>query len=321
MTDRSVLVTGGAGFIGSHLVESLVRDGAAVTVLDSLRDGDVTNLGAVRERVTLVVGDVRCATTVQGVIDACRPQAVYHLAANASVPGSVSDPAHDYETNAAGTFVLLDALRRAGGCERFVLASSGAVYGQPERFPIRESDPPEPISPYGASKLGAEVAGRMFWRVYGVPVVVARLFNCYGPRMARFVVLDFLRKLRADPNALEILGNGKQVRDFTYVSDTVEGLRVLAERGRPGDAYNVSSGRSCSVTELAECLLATLGQAGRARLTYTGTSWAGDAQRWEVSIERLQTLGYRPAVDLRQGLALTAAWFHAAPREAAPPCR
>jgi UDP-glucose 4-epimerase len=306
---NSVLVTGGAGFIGSHLVESLVRDGAAVTVLDSFRDGKATNLEAVRDGITVVEGDVRSAAVVDRVIAACRPEVVYHLAANASVPASVADPAHDYETNACGTFVLLDALRRVGGCERFVLASSGAVYGQPERFPIRESDPPEPISPYGASKLSAEVTGRMFRRVYGAPVVIARLFNAYGPRMARFVVLDFLRKLQADPNNLEILGNGEQVRDFTYVADTVAGLRILAERGEPGEAYNLSSGTSCSVTDLAGCLLATLGLAGRTRLSYTGASWTGDAQRWEVSIERLEALGYRPGWPLADGLRRTAHWF------------
>ncbi len=307
-----VLVTGGAGFIGSHLVETLVRDGADVTVLDSLRDGHVANLEAVSRQIHLVEGDVRSPAAMEQVIADSRPRVVFHLAANASVPGSVSDPAHDYETNATGTFVLLEALRRAGGCERFVLASSGAVYGQPERFPIREADPRDPISPYGASKLGAEVTARMFWRVYGVPVVVARLFNAYGPRMARFVVLDFLRKLQADPNTLEVLGNGNQVRDFTYVADTVEGLRTLAGRGEPGEAYNVSSGRSCSVTELAHCLLETLGLTGRTRIAFTGASWTGDAQRWEVSIERLQALGYRPRVLLRHGLEQTARWFKGA---------
>jgi UDP-glucose 4-epimerase len=285
----------------------LTADGARVTALDNLRDGSAANLtGPLAE---LVVGDVRHTADVTAVIERIRPRVVFHLAANASVPRSVDDPAYDFEANSAGTFVLLDALRRTGGCERVVLASSGAVYGQPTEFPIRETASLRPISPYGASKLNAEVTARMFWEVYRMPTVIARLFNAYGPRMARFVVLDFLRKLRKNPDELEILGDGRQVRDFTFVSDTVQGLRLLAERGEPGEAYNVSSGQSHSVTELAHRLLEVRGLAGRVRLRYTGSSWAGDAQRWEVDIARLVALGYRPQIDLTAGLAMTANWY------------
>jgi UDP-glucose 4-epimerase len=303
-----VLVTGGAGFIGSHLAESLDADGAAVTVLDSLRDGSADNLRAA-PGARLVVADVRSAEEVGRVIREHPPRVVFHLAANASVPGSVDDPAYDFAANGVGTFVVLDALRRLGGCERVVLGSSGAVYGQPDEFPIRESAPRRPISPYGASKVSAEVTARMFWDVYRLPVITARLFNSFGPRMARFVILDFLRKLARNPDELEILGDGRQVRDFTYVTDTVQGLRLLADRGEPGEAYNLSSGTSCSVTELARQLLDVLGLAGRTRLRFTGASWNGDAQRWEVCIEKLAALGYRPAVSLREGLIRTAAWF------------
>ncbi len=305
----TALVTGGAGFIGSHLVESLVADGVAVTVLDNFRGGLASNLSAVSGRVNLIEGDVRGAEQVGRAVAESRPRVVFHLAANASVPGSVEDAAYDFEANALGTFVVLDAVRKAGGCERVVLVSSGAVYGQPTHFPIRETDPVDPISPYGASKACAEVTGKTFWRVYGVPVVIARLFNSYGPRMARFVVLDFLRKLERNRDVLEILGDGKQVRDFTYVADTVQGLRLLAGRGEPGEAYNVSSGTSCSVTQLAHGLLDVMGLGGRTRITYTGASWAGDAQRWEVSVERIGRLGYVPRVPLQAGLRQTLDWF------------
>jgi len=149
----------------------------------------------------------------------------------------------------------------------------------------------------------------MFHRVYEMPVVIARLFNAYGPRMARFVVLDFLRKLASDATRLEVLGTGKQVRDFTYVADTVQGLLLLARRGAPGESYNVSSGANYSVTELAHRLIAVRGLTGKTAIAYTGTSWVGDAQRWEVSIEKLRALGYTPACTLDEGLRRTQEWF------------
>lgn len=311
--NASVLVTGGCGFIGSHLVEALVAQGTHVWVLDNLQAGKLKNLLAVRDAVEIEIGDVRDAARVREVVARCRPQVVFHLAANASVPGSVDDPAYDFETNSAGTFVLLDALRVQGERIKVVLASSGAVYGQPNSFPITEACAQIPISPYGASKTCAETIARMFCQVYDLPVVIARIFNTYGPRMARFVVLDFLRKLRQDPTVLEVLGDGQQKRDFTFVSDTVQGMLLLAERGLAAEAYNLSSGASVSVTEVAHKLIAALGLADQTRITYTGKSWTGDAQRWEVSIDKLSRLGYTPAVDLDGGLGKTIEWFRTQP--------
>ena len=305
-----ILVTGGAGFIGSHLVESLVALGARVTVVDNLRDGHRANLVAAFEAgAQLVEADVRDADAIRKVVREVGPRFVFHLAANASVPGSVQNPAYDFETNGAGTFVLLDALRETGGCQKIVIASSGAVYGEPKSFPIREDDPLLPISPYGASKANSEVSGRMFGRVYGLPVVMARLFNTYGPRMARFVILDFLNKLEANPRHLEILGNGQQVRDFTFVSDTVAGLLLLGEKGQLGEAYNVSSGTSHSVRELAAHLLDELNFEHETQLSFTGQSWVGDAQHWEVSIEKIAELGYQAHVPVSEGLRPTINWW------------
>jgi len=310
---KSVLVTGGCGFIGSHLVDWLVTvAGANVTVLDNLQAGQWSKLdGLDTTRLRCEEGDVRDAARVRGLISEINAAFVFHLAANASVPLSVTEPAYDYETNASGTFVVLDALRELQGadCARVVVASSGAVYGEPASFPIREVDPLIPISPYGASKLTAEVQGRIFQRVYKQPIVLARIFNCYGPRMARFVILDFLRKLSLNPNRLEVLGNGKQVRDFTYVSDTVSGLLHLAAYGVPGEAYNISSGVNYSVTTLAEKMIEARGLTGTTEIAYTGSSWAGDAQRWEVDIDKIRGIGYEPQFTLSDGLLKTIAWF------------
>lgn len=303
-------MTGGCGFIGSHLVEALVARGDRVWVLDNLKAGSLANLRAVRKVVEIEIGDVRDASCVRDVVGRCRPQVVFHLAANASVPGSVEDPVYDYETNSVGTFTLLSTLRESSLQTKVVLASSGAVYGQPRSFPITETTRIDPISPYGSSKAGSELTGSMFCRVYGMPIVTARIFNTYGPRMARFVILDFLRKLQRDPSTLEILGDGNQVRDFTYVSDAVRGLMWLVRHGVPGEAYNLSSGNSLSITELAHAITSALGLAGRTRLTYTGSSWPGDAQRWEVSNAKLRGLGFAPEVSLADGLLHTLRWFN-----------
>lgn len=313
LNETSVLVTGGCGFIGSHLVEALVAQGSHVWVLDNLQAGKLENLLAVRGTTEIEIGDVRDVARVREVVERCRPQVVFHLAANASVPGSVEDPAYDFETNSAGTFVLFDALRGQPEYPKVILASSGAVYGQPAAFPITETHSQNPISPYGASKTCAETTARMFCQVFGLPVVIARIFNTYGPRMARFVVLDFLRKLRQDPTVLEVLGDGHQKRDFTFVTDTVQGLVLLAERGLPAEAYNLSSGSSISVTEVAHKLIAALRLSDQTHITYTGSSWTGDAQRWEVSIDKLTRLGYTPTIDLEGGLEKTIQWFHTQP--------
>jgi UDP-glucose 4-epimerase len=237
------------------------------------------------------------------------PEYVFHMAANASVPGSVADPRYDFESNAAGAFNVLDACRGLKGLRKTVLASSGAVYGEPREFPLTESSPLAPISPYGASKLAAETEARVFSSVYGTPVVIARIFNSYGPRMPRFVVFDFLRKLQKDPSRLEILGNGKQVRDLNYVTDTVAGLILLAEKGATGESYNLASGRHHNVTEIARELLDVLGLSGRTKLAFSGESWDGDAQRWEVAVDKIASLGYSPAVGLREGLERVTRWF------------
>ncbi len=307
--DASVVVTGGCGFVGSHLVERLVGCGAMVTVFDNLRDGSLENLCSIPERFSFFEGDVRDVDRLEALILATAPAFVFHLAANASVPGSVENAAYDFETNCAGTFRLLSVLHRHQPEARVVMASSGAVYGEPAELPIHEAVSTVPISPYGASKLAAEIESRMFNQVYGLPVVIARIFNVYGPRMPRFVVFDFLKKLEVDESVLEILGDGRQVRDFTAVTDSVEGLLLLALHGVPGQAYNVASGTSYQITELAELLLVQLDLTGRTRLCFSGESWVGDAQRWEVDIRKLRGLGFIPRISLAEGLATVIRWF------------
>ena len=333
--NKKVLVTGGAGFIGSHLVRRLFAEGSRVTALDNLQSGkwedvrDALPAGrcstALRAdlsktdprsvlHVQCVQADVREVQAMREIMRNVCPDIVLHLAANASVPGSVNDPEYDFGSNALGTFNILEAVRHECPAARVVAVSSAAVYGEPTHFPITENSSLAPISPYGASKLAGEVEARMFEAVYKLPVVIARLFNTYGPGMPRFVILDFLRKLQKDPTRLEILGSGRQLRDFNYVDDTVQGLCLLAERGVAGKAYNIASGVSHSVTELAHILIDVVGLAGKTTLSFTGESWPGDAQRWEVDIAATKVLGYQPCVKLREGVSRVVTWFESQPR-------
>jgi len=307
--NRRVLVTGGAGFIGSHLVERLVDSGAEVTIVDNLRSGRWENISRVSAKVRAIESDVRNTFEIEKVVADAKPETLIHLAANASVPESVKNPEYDFQTNCLGTFNILNAIRGLGGCEKAIILSSGTVYGEPGSIPIRESDPLVPISPYGASKLHAEVTAGMYYRVYGVPTVCARLFNAYGPRMGRFVILDFLYKLRQNPDRLEILGTGRQVREFTYVTDIVDGLLLLAVSGEPGQSYNISSGAPCTVADLATKIVQIVVLAGKTDLSFTGESWVGDAQRWEVSLDKIHALGFSPSIDLDEGLRRVVQWF------------
>ena len=306
----NVLVTGGLGFIGSHLVEALVARKAQVTVFDNGQSGSKANIPAAAiGRISIHKVDVRNCRATADLVKRIKPALVFHLAANASVPGSVVDPAYDFETNCGGTFNLLHAVKVWAPRARVILASSGAVYGEPRCMPITETTPLCPISPYGASKVAAETECRMFNKVYGVDVVIARIFNTYGPRMPRFVVLDFLKKLRKNESELEILGDGRQVRDFNYVQDTVAGLLAVARSGQAGQAYNLASGKAYTVTELAGHLLRILKLGARTKLVCTGRSWAGDAQHWEVDISKIRKLGYRPGIPLDTGLKKVVVWF------------
>jgi UDP-glucose 4-epimerase len=305
--DKQVLVTGGAGFIGSHLVEALVAGGARVRVIDDLSAGRLDNLADSIANVEFRQLDITKADDLMGTLDGM--DVVFHLAANASVPKSVENPRYDFCCNALGTLNILSALRRSS-VQNCVLASSGAVYGEPAKFPIEESHPLIPISPYGASKVSCEALAHAFHASYGVPVTIARIFNTYGARQPRFVMYDFYRKLAVDPARLEILGNGKQIRDFCYVADTVSALMHVGIRAGDGcEAFNVSSGSSYSVVEVARSMFDVMGL-DDVQVVLSGKSWAGDAQRWEVSIEKImQHTMYRPAYDLKSGLARFIRWF------------
>lgn len=297
---ESVLVTGGAGFIGSHLVEELVGAGASVTVLDNrpvtrFEVGPDIALSDIR-------GDSRWSFVDLGGFDV-----IFHLAANAYVPPSVEDPLSDYATNCTATLNLLEALRVQRWPGRLVYASSAAVYGNPMCSPVREAYPTVPVSPYGVGKLAAERYCSVYAQLYGLNIASLRIFSVYGPWQRKQVVYDLMCKIAAG-GPLHIHGDGTQVRDFTYVTDVVRAAMAVAACGdMAGEAYNVASGSETTIHELAIGLCSFMGAAPE--FNYTGVNRPGDPERLAVDISYLRTLGYEPQVKFADGLAATVDWF------------
>jgi UDP-glucose 4-epimerase len=309
-SDRRVLITGGAGFIGSHLVEHLLAVGATVTILDNLRTGHYANLAHPSDRMTLCVTDMLSLSWLELIDQGCY-DFIFHFAANAYVPPSVEDPQLDYRLNLESTFYLLEALRKLEWSGKLIYASSAAVYGNPLHMPIREDAPTVPISPYGVGKLGAERYVAVYSQLYGLRAVSLRLFSTYGPRQRKQVVYDLIARVFQNPSELLIYGDGTQERDFCYVSDTTCAAMVVAESGAfQGEVYNVGSGRSYSIAAIAEMISQILGT--QPHVIYSGSVRPGDPDRWAVDISRIQTLGYQPVVSIEEGLRRTVTWYQQA---------
>ena len=302
MKNRSVLVTGGAGFIGSHLVDRLINLGARVRVLDNLSRGKRAYLKGSWDMIEFIEGDIRNTDDVSKALAGI--ETVFHLAANTSVPLSVEDPRYDFEVNAGGTFNLLEACR-IQDVNNIVYASTAAVYGDPQYTPIDEAHPTNPISPYGASKLSGEKMGAVFQRVYGIDFTTVRIFNIYGPRQSMYVMYDFMVKLSENPRRLEVLGDGGQRRCYVFTDDAVEGILVAAKNA-PGEIVNLSGDESISVNELAERMISELSPG--AEIFNTGASWKGDIQLLVGDNSKLKSKGFKPSTTLVDGIRNLIEW-------------
>jgi UDP-glucose 4-epimerase len=298
-----ILVTGGAGFIGSHLVDRLVAEGTQVTVIDNFRAGSKDNLNQSVNKIRLVEGDVRDIELVGRILHECSPDVVFHLAANASVPNSVLDPRYDFETNVIGTFNVLNALI-GHQIKKFVFASSAAVYGGSSRA-LKESDPLIPVSPYGTTKLCGENLCLSFKRTYGIPFAIARIFNVYGPRLSRYVMHDFYKGLKKNPHMLKVLGDGGQKRQFCYIGDAVDALLLLADKGE--SVYNVAGIEPISIDKLARIIVAKT--APGAKISYTGESWPGDIKTLVADISKIRGIGFVPKIKIDKGIDSLIKWF------------
>jgi UDP-glucose 4-epimerase len=303
------LVTGGAGFIGSHLVEALAARGHELRVLDNFATGDPANLAGVRDRVDLVEGDI---TDLEVVRSAMRGvDLVFHQAALASVPRSVADPMATHRACVDGTLHVLLAAKEQR-VRRVVYAASSSAYGNSARLPKRESDPTAPLSPYAAAKLAGEQYCAAFSEVYGLETVRLRYFNVFGPRQTpdspyAAVIPLFLRALTAGERPV-IHGDGEQSRDFTFVDDVVQAnLRAADAPGVSGQAFNVACGRRTSLLDLLRHLNALLGTAIAPVHTQ---SRPGDVRHSQADIQRAcDLLGYRPTTDIPAGLRHCLDWW------------
>ncbi len=302
------LVTGGAGFIGSHLVEALVARGHRVKVLDNLSMGRRENLRSVWSRIQFLRGDVRDPKMLKEAVRGVG--VVFHQAALRSVPKSVGDPAQYHEVNTTATLLLLGSAL-AAGVRRLLFASSSSIYGLTP-LPQREDMPVFPQSPYAASKLAGEVYCRMFTRLHGLETVCLRYFNVFGPRQSleneyAVVVPKFITSLLKGQSP-PIHGNGLQTRDFTYVENVVQANLLAARAPRAaGEVFNVASGRRMGVRELFEVVRKKVGVQVAPRVT---PPRPGDVRDTWADIQRARRiLGYRVTVSVKEGLSRTVDWF------------
>lgn len=313
---RRALVTGGAGFIGSHLAERLIRDGYTVGVLDDLSTG---RREFVPGGADLLVGDVRDRDAVERAF-ARVPDVVAHIAGQASTVRSFDDPGWDLQVNAVGTLNVLDACLRHR-VPRFLLASSMTVYGHPERLPVGEDQPPRPISYYGVGKWAAERSALLTGERTDLPApfraTAFRMFNVYGERQSltnpyQGVLGIFLGNvLRGEP--IRIFGDGEQSRDFVHVDDVADAwARAIDTPATFGGAINLGCGERVSINDLVDAVLRACGtDRGRYPVLH-GPPRPGDQRHMCADLSRArELLGYRPAVDLASGLARTLAWARA----------
>ena len=297
---KNILVTGGAGFIGSHLVDRLINE-CTVTVYDNLSTGKEENLP---ENALFVKGNLGDSDLVKKTIDDADIDVIFHIGANASVPHSVDNPRYDFEANALGTFNIMESCLDLN-VEKVVYASTAAVYGEPVYTPIDEDHPLHPVSPYGASKLAGERYGFAFKETYGIDFAAIRIFNTYGPRQPRYVMYDFIHKLKKNPLLLEVLGTGEQIRDYCYVSDMADAFVLVAEQG--SGVYNAAGGSPTSIKHLAELMVAIISP--EAAIRYGGRTWAGDVNTLYADITRIRELGFDPKVGFEEGVRKMIAWF------------
>jgi nucleoside-diphosphate-sugar epimerase len=303
------LVSGGAGFIGSHIVEELVKRGERVRVLDNFSTGRIENLENVKDKIELVRGDIRNIDTVRRAMKDVTY--VLHQAAMRSVPKSVDDPISANDNNVNGTLNILIAAKECK-VKKVVYASSSSVYGDCKKFPQRESFLPSPISPYAVSKLAGEYYCIMYWKTFSLPTVSLRYFNVFGPRqpaestysavIPKFIENSVFKK------PLEIHWDGKQSRDFTYVSNVVDAniIAALSDKSN-GKIYNVACGMTVSLLEIVKLLEKYLGYKLERKFM---PKRAGDVRKTYADISLIKKeLNYKPKVGFEEGFFKTLEWF------------
>ncbi len=302
----TVLVTGGAGFIGSHLCERLAGMGRKVVILDDLNDYydpalKRANLARLKGKAVFRKGDVRDARLVQGLLDRHRVESVVHLAARAGVRPSVADPVLYAQVNVEGTAVVLEASRKAG-VARILFASSSSVYGRSARLPFREDDPAaDPVSPYAATKRAGELLCAAHHSLYGTPILALRLFTVYGPRQRPDMAIQRFARTILEGREIPMFGDGSSRRDYTHVSDIVEGI-VAGLHWRKGfEILNLGGSRTITLKDLIGLLARAAGRPARLKRL---PDQEGDVPATYADVSKARRLlGWAPRVPLPTGIA------------------
>jgi UDP-glucose 4-epimerase len=304
-----VLVTGGAGFIGSHLADVLMVWGGGVCVFDNLSTGSLENvrhwLGS--PGFTLIKGDLLSPVDIEK-LEIERYSVIFHLAANPEVKIGSTDPNIHFQQNIVATHSLLELVRKAGSRPTLVFASTSTVYGEASKIPTPEDYAPlKPISTYGASKLACEALIAAYAYTYGFNAVIYRLANIVGPRSRHGVLCDFVQKLRRNPEELEILGDGAQTKSYLHVSDCVEAMLLgLKKSGGQVEIFNVGSEDQVDVKTIAETVIEEMGLKN-VKLTFTGgvdggRGWKGDVKNMLLDISKIKSLGWKPRLNSKQAV-------------------
>jgi len=312
MFGHRVLITGGAGFIGSHLVDELMACGANISVLDNLSSGKLENIKRWLDhnKFKFIHGNLLNATDLTKALEGCK--IVYHLAANPEVKVSSISPNIHFQQNVVATYKLLEAVRKIGSVKAFAFTSSSTVYGDTVEIPTPEEYAPlEPISVYGASKLACEALITAYAHTYGFKAVIYRLANIVGPRSRHGVIYDFVQKLNKNPNELEILGDGTQSKSYLYISDCIRAMTLGLEKSRNQvEVYNVGSEDRIDVKSIAQIVIEEMGLE-KVRLTFSGgvnggRGWIGDVKNMLLDTSKIKSLGWNPELNSQQAIRKTA---------------
>jgi UDP-glucose 4-epimerase len=301
---RTVLITGVTGFIGRYVARLFTDLGWSVIGIGTSSEEN-SPIGSMQRYYTLILPSPKLAELVQKI----QPQVCIHCAGRASVPLSVSQPAEDFNASVASTFNLLEALRvHAPEC-RLIYLSSAAVYGNPQKLPIKENQLLQPISPYGFHKSICEELCKEYFKVYGVRSSIARIFSAYGPGLRRQVVWDICYKALTQPK-LALQGTGKESRDFIHVRDVARALYLLSENSNcEAETFNIGSGEETTIQSLVNLIIEKLNK--DILIQFDGNIPAGNPINWSADIGRLQQIGFSPEVCLEKGISIYAKWCQA----------
>jgi UDP-glucose 4-epimerase len=311
---QRILVTGGAGFIGSNLVDRLLADGRRVTVYDNFATGQREFLaGAFRHpNFQLVEADVLDLPALKRAM--AGHDFVFHLAANADVRFGTHHPHRDLEQNTIATYHVLEAMR-AHGVRRIAFSSTGSIYGEPEVFPTPETCPfPVQTSLYGASKLAGEGLIAAYCHGFGLQGFIFRFVSILGERYTHGHVFDFCAKLLDNPHQIEVLGNGRQRKSYLYIQDCLEAMLLVIERGREAvNVYNLGTQECCMVDDSLGWICAHLGLNPRRRYTGGERGWIGDSPLILLDTSKVRSLGWQPRRTIREGILSTLEYLQANP--------